>query len=100
MQINLSVNKKKMKKMLAFKNVKIVKTDLLGKCDSLSYNLSDSTLEMFYKPVIWVDEFQITSDSINFLLYQNKIKTMVLKPNPIIISEVDSLDYNQIQGVI
>lgn len=94
----ISNQKDGVKKMLAYKNVSIFKTDLQGKCDSLSYSISDSILEMYNKPIIWIDELQITSDSLQFLIQHGRIKRMFLKPNPIIISKVDSLDYNQIQG--
>lgn len=86
------------KKILAFHKVKFFKTDLQGKCDSLSYNFTDSIVEMFNKPILWSDSFQITADSLQFLVNKGKISRMFLKPNPMIISHEDSLDYNQIKG--
>jgi hypothetical protein len=55
-------------------------------------------VEMFNRPVLWSDEFQITADSLKFLVHKGKISRMLLKPNPMIVSQEDTLDYNQIKG--
>ena len=89
---------KEKKQLLAYNKVKFFKTDFQGKCDSLSYNINDSLIRMFTKPVLWSNEFQITADSIKFMIYEQEIKEMFLKPNPMIISKGDSIDYNQIKG--
>ena len=86
------------KKILAYPKVTFFKKDFQGKCDSLSYNFTDSVVEMFNRPVLWSDEFQITADSLKFLLHKGKISRMFLKPNPMIVSQEDTLDYNQIKG--
>ncbi|MDC0204286.1 hypothetical protein OAJ65_00660 [Flavobacteriales bacterium] len=86
------------KKIFAYNKVKFFKTNLQGKCDSLSYNFTDSIVEMFNHPILWSDEFQITADSLQFLIHKGKINRLFLKPNPMIIAQNDSLDYNQIKG--
>jgi lipopolysaccharide export system protein LptA len=86
------------KKVLAYNNVKFFKTDFQGKCDSLSYNFSDSVVDMYDRPVLWSDGFQITADSLQFLVHKGEISRMFLNPNPMIIAQEDSLDYNQIKG--
>merc|ERR1711865_1201275 len=53
---------------------------------------------MFKNPILWSDDFQITADSLQFLVHKGKISFMFLKPNPMIISKEDTLDYNQIKG--
>jgi len=85
-------------KLLAYNKVKFFKPDFQGKCDSLSYSFTDSILEMYDRPVLWSDEFQITADSLQFLVHKGKISHMFIKPNPMIIAQKDSLDYNQIKG--
>ena len=54
--------------IIAYNNVKCYKSDMQAKCDSLSYNLQDSTIELFKNPIIWSDKFQITADSIRLLV--------------------------------
>tara|TARA_B100001758_G_C18293706_1_gene548452 strand:- start:486 stop:1091 length:606 start_codon:yes stop_codon:yes gene_type:complete len=100
MHANKFVNQQKsaMKRVLAYNKVKFFKKDFQGKCDSLSYNFTDSIVEMFTSPILWSNEFQITADSLQFLVHKGKISHMFLKPNPMIISQEDSLNYNQIKG--
>ena len=86
------------KKILAYNKVKFFKTDFQGKCDSLTYNFTDSVVEMYKDPILWSSEFQITADSIQFLANKGKISRMFLHPSPMIIAQEDSLDYNQIKG--
>lgn len=94
----VSYQQENRKKILAYNNVKFFKTNLQGKCDSLSYNFSDSIVELYKTPILWSDNFQITADSIKFLVFDNEMKKMFLHPNPMIISQQDSIDYNQIKG--
>ena len=94
----INIGKTGSKKILAYNKVTIYKTDFQGKCYSLIYDFNDSIIEMFNKPILWVGEFQITSDSLKFLTNKGKISRMYLKPNPIIIAEDDSINYNQIKG--
>ena len=100
MHANQFVSQQKVgeKKVIAYNKVKFFKRDLQGKCDSLSYNFSDSIVEMFIRPILWSNEFQITADSLQFLIHKGKINRMFLNPNPMIITQQDSLDYNQIKG--
>ena len=86
------------KRILAYNKVKLFKKNLQGKCDSLSYNFSDSIIKMFNYPVLWSEKFQITADTLEFVMSKGMINHMFLKSNPIIISQEDSLDYNQIKG--
>jgi len=86
------------KKLNAYNNVKFFKTDFQGKCDSLTYNFTDSLVEMYKEPILWISEFQITADSIQFLAKKGKISRMFLRPSPILIAQEDSLDFNQIKG--
>jgi len=100
MHAKLFVSQQKLgaKKVLAYNKVKFFKIDFQGKCDSLSYNFTDSIVEMFIRPILWSNEFQITADSLQFLIHKGKISRMFLNPNPMIIAQEDSLDYNQIKG--
>jgi len=94
----ISQQKANKKKILAYNKVKFFKTDLQGKCDSLSYTFNNSMIEMFNHPILWSNEYQITADSLKLLLIKGKIDRMFLNPNPMIIAQKDTLDYNQIKG--
>ena len=95
-----SIKAENKRKITAYNNVKCYKSDMQAKCDSLSYNLKDSIIELFNKPIIWSNKFQITADSICLLVSGGKIKNMFLRQNPMIISLEDSVNYNQIKGKV
>lgn len=85
-------------KMLGYHNVRFYKSDMQGKCDSMAYNLSDSTLLMRGKPVLWSEETQMNSDSINILISNHKIDTVWQYSNAFIISRDTIQGFNQIKG--
>lgn len=84
--------------LFAYHKVKFYKKDLQGKCDSLYYSTIDSSMRMFGKPVLWSDENQLTSDSIKVVLGNKSIRSLELKGSSFIVSEEDSLRFNQIRG--
>ena len=79
-------------------NVEFFNTDLIGKCDSLYYSSYDSSITLYDEPIIWIDEYQIFSDTISINYFDKKINKLILISNPLIISKNDSLEYNQIKG--
>jgi lipopolysaccharide export system protein LptA len=104
---NDSLNGDKKKKNLhAFHNVKLFKNDLQGVCDSLVYNYTDSTIRLFYMPVLWSGLNQMTADSIMLQSANSEISHIYLVNNSFISSmadsgseeSTDSSRYNQIRG--
>lgn len=89
---------KKQKSYFAYKHVRIFKSDLQGKCDSLVYSTVDSSMHFFTDPVLWSGVNQLTADSISLLIDSNAIKKMFLRVNAFIASSEDSLRYNQVRG--
>ncbi|MEZ4799428.1 MAG: OstA-like protein [Flavobacteriales bacterium] len=84
--------------LLAYHNVRIFKSDLQGRCDSLSYSVADSILQFFTEPILWNGENQITGDSIRIFLRNKNIDQLLVKGNAFIISQSDSTKFNQIKG--
>lgn len=84
--------------IIAYNNVKIYNEDIQGISDSLSYNMLDSTINLYKEPVIWMDDIQVNSDIINILIKNKEVHIINFNIKPIIISEVDSLHFNQIKG--
>ena len=85
-----------------YHNVKIFKSDLQGKCDSIHTNQSTGYTKMYRNPVIWSDKNQITGDSIYLQsnVETEKLDSLKVFNNSFIISK-DSLsddDFNQIKG--
>jgi lipopolysaccharide export system protein LptA len=86
------------KRLLAYRNVKVFKSDMQGISDSLAYFLADSVLHFYKDPVLWNEGNQMTADSIRMLLVDGGIDRMFLNSNAFVVAK-DSLEYyNQIKG--
>ncbi len=82
----------------AFTGTKFYSKNLQGKCQVLFYYIRDSTIQMYNEPIIWSDNYQLSSEYIILEIKNNAIDKLNLLQNAFIISE-DSLDlYNQIKG--
>ena len=82
----------------AFTVAKFYSKNLQGKCQQLYYYMRDSTIQMYYDPLLWSDNYQLSSEHIILEIKNNAIDKMNLLQNAFIISE-DSLHlYNQIKG--
>lgn len=82
----------------AYYGVRIFKSDLQGKCDSLVYKTSDSTLNFYTEPVMWSEANQLTATYINMQMANSKISELRLFNSAFIASSEDSLRFNQIKG--
>jgi sporulation protein YlmC with PRC-barrel domain len=74
------------------------RSDLQGKCDSLTYSTIDSTLQFHGSPVLWSDSSQLTADFIKMYMANKKIDRMELQNTAFLISRDDSTKYTQIKG--
>jgi lipopolysaccharide export system protein LptA len=83
----------------AFHHVKVYSDSLQGVADSLFYSLEDSTIRLHHQPILWVNQNQITGDTIYMLLNNKKAEQLRILNNAMAISPVDSTDYyNQLKG--
>lgn len=82
----------------AFHMVKIFKPDLRGFCDSLTYSSKDSLIRLYTDPIIWSQKDQLTADFITLQMANSKVDRMYLYNNSFIISQEDSIHFNQIKG--
>jgi len=89
---------KKNKYMIADKNVKIFSDNLQSICDSLYYSETDSVIELYKNPKLWIDEIQVSSDTMQVFKKNKEINRIEFISNPIIISESDSNYFDQIKG--
>ncbi|MCP4522096.1 MAG: hypothetical protein GY827_10465 [Cytophagales bacterium] len=84
----------------AYSNVLLWRSDMQGKCDSLVYEFSDSTIQFYQAPVLWSAQNQVTADSIKVELKNKKMHRMYANVNSFLISEDedDATNFNQIKG--
>jgi len=86
------------KYLLAYHNTKLYKSNLQGIADSVSYNFSDSTIYMYTDPVIWSEDSQISADSLNIEVKNNRIDKMILRQQAFVISQDSLKNFNQVKG--
>ncbi|WP_296637171.1 OstA-like protein [Polaribacter sp.] len=98
----LVTGKSKKRIIRTYHNVKIFKSDLQGKCDSIFTNQTTGYTKMYRNPVIWSDQNQITGDSIYLQsnLETEKLDSLKVYNNAFIISKdsIENKDFNQIKG--
>ncbi|MBK3516418.1 OstA-like protein [Carboxylicivirga marina] len=82
----------------AYYNVKFFRTDMQGRCDSMVYDMRDSTNTFYKTPIIWAQENQMTAQTIKLFSRNNTLYKAELTNNAFIIAPEDSLSYNQIKG--
>ena len=84
----------------AFDTVKFYRKDMQGACDSLSYSVNDSLITMFYNPVMWSGENQLSADTITFYMKDSVSVIVTLKKSSFIVSSMfEGEEFNQIKGV-
>jgi len=86
--------------VLAYYNVRFYRKDIQGKCDSLDYFVADSTAKMRRDPMIWAENSQLRGDSINIVIANRAIDSVLLYPNGFIIQKDTIEGFNQIKGKV
>lgn len=88
----------KAKSIQAFHDVTVYRSDLQARCDSLTYSEKDSLFTLYDQPVIWSDTSQFFADTIKLLQAGNRIKSIFLIQNAMIVNSPDLKYFNQIKG--
>lgn len=84
--------------LLAFHQVKMVKSDLSGKADSLLYTFSDSSIHLFNDPILWNRSSQISADSMVFYIKNESLDRVFMKNKSFAIMSDTLLNFNQMKG--
>ncbi len=96
--VSIDSSDPKKKRLLAYNNVRIFKSDFQGRADSLAYVSSDSTLYFYSDPVLWTEDNQMTADSIKVLLVRKEINRIDMISMAFVASQDSLLNFNQIKG--
>lgn len=86
------------KRILAYHDVRIWKSNLQGLADSSSYFLQDSLLYFYEEPIFWNLKNQLEGDTIIMEVTEKEIKSMSLRRNSFLATEDTLQNYNQIKG--
>ena len=83
----------------AFRNVIIFSDSLQAVCDSMFYSFKDSVFRLYYEPVVWSNESQITGDTILLFTKNKKADRMQVFKNSFIASLVKPEIFNQVKSI-
>ena len=87
------------KKLIARRHVRFFKSDLQGKCDTLTYLKEDSLICMRVAPILWTEDSQMTGTDIDIKVKENTVEWVLQKGNAFIISQDTIEGFNQIRGM-
>ena len=82
-----------------FKNAKLYKLDMNGRCDSIYINQKTGITKLIRKPVLWSGDNQMTGDTIQLLnnLETNKLDSLKVFYNTFLINKDSISGYNQVK---
>lgn len=86
------------REFIAYHHVKIYKSDFQAKTDSLFFSTRDSIAQFHGSPILWAEQNQITANYIEAFVVDETLDRFQLYKGGFIISEQDTLHYNQIKG--
>ncbi len=85
--------------MLAYHHTKFYRHDIQGACDSLSFTLSDSLLQMYHNPVVWSEEYQMTADTIvAFKIDSARARVQLCRSAFLVGGIYRDTEFNQVKG--
>ena len=87
------------KKLIARRHVRFFKSDLQGKCDTLTYLMSDSTIRMRVAPILWAEDSQMSGTDIDIKIKESTVEWVLQKGNAFIISQDTIEGFDQIKGM-
>ena len=96
--VSIENNNPSAKRMLAYSHVKIFKSNLQGRADSLVYFSTDSVLYFYEQPVMWTNGNQMTGDTIKVVLKNQNVDKVYLMSNSFVVSQDSLLNFNQMKG--
>ena len=83
----------------AYHNVKVYKSNLQARTDSLFYTSADSTLRWYKNPMMWAEGSQQTGDTIYLQMRNKKLNSVQVLQNGFTVNVYkDSTRFNQIKG--
>lgn len=85
-------------RVLGYYKILMYQDGLQGRCDSVAYFLSDSTIHMYQDPILWNDNSQMVADTID-LTFKNDLLHKMTLTRQSFLSSLDTMgQYNQIKG--
>jgi len=84
----------------AYFHTKFLHKDIQGACDSMVYNVEDSLLTLYYNPVFWSDNYQLSGDTVRCQSLDSIHSTIELCKSGFIVGSLfEDTEFNQIKGL-
>lgn len=84
--------------LYAYRNVRFFRKDMQGAADSMYFAQQDSTIYMYYDPVLWSDELQITGDTMEIINKADGLDRLLVYRDAMLIDRAEPERFNQIKG--
>jgi lipopolysaccharide assembly outer membrane protein LptD (OstA) len=86
------------RRIFLYNDVRIFKSDIQGKCDSMVFFEKDSVFTMFDQPLLWSDTSQFSGDTIYIFLRDKTVDRIKQVSESMIVNSNDMVYFNQIGG--
>lgn len=82
----------------AWYNVRFYSSDIQGLADSLFYSGKDSVMTLYYDPVLWQENQQMSANKITIFTKNEDVNKVHLEQRSLAVEMVDSVHFNQVSG--
>ncbi|PKP38930.1 MAG: hypothetical protein CVT98_04140 [Bacteroidetes bacterium HGW-Bacteroidetes-15] len=79
-------------------DVRFYRSDFQGICDSMVFHSTDSILYMYNDPILWNEDNQLSANNIDIVFKDDNIHKMLFKGSAFVVSQEDTIRFNQIRG--
>ncbi len=86
------------RRMRAYHNVRVYRTDIQAVCDSLDYIGKDSVMTLYRDPVCWSESNQISADTVRIYVRNGKVDYAHGKGNALTVKQETRDYYDQMAG--
>ena len=81
-----------------YRNVRIFNDSLQAVSDSMFYSFRDSTFKLYFDPVVWAQQSQITGDTIFLFTKNKKADRVEAYENSFMVNRLDDQAFNQVKS--
>ena len=82
----------------AIGNVRFFRSDLQGKCDSITFSTKDSIVNLYEAPVLWADSMQLSGEFMQIYTENKKPKMLHVQSWAAAAMREDSIRFSQLSG--
>ena len=82
-----------------YHHVKILNSSVQATCDSMFYNKTNGTMDLYNDPIVWASNGELKGDSMTVFLNDSLVERVFIRRGSSVVMEIDSgRYYNQLSG--